>query len=105
MVHSGDRKRIETIRNSPDGINENTSFVRCNIDVLPVPSLNGDPPMQKSSLLFIGLALLATALPLHAQGGCVTSPENPTAILALVGTAGAFFTTARARIKARRSSK
>jgi XrtJ-associated TM-motif-TM protein len=63
--------------------------------------------MKKSGLAFLGFALLlAAALPLHAQDGCVTSPENPTAILAVIGTAGAFFTTARARIKAsRRSSK
>ena len=60
--------------------------------------------MKKFSPLFIGLALFAATLPLHAQDGCVTSPENPTAILAVVGTAGAFFTTARARIKARRRS-
>jgi XrtJ-associated TM-motif-TM protein len=60
--------------------------------------------MKKSSLLFLGLALFAIALPLHAQGGCDHSPENPTAILAVVGSAGAFFSTVRARIKARRSS-
>ena len=61
--------------------------------------------MKKSGLAFLGFALfLATALPLHAQDGCLSSPENPTAILALLGTAGAFFTTARARIKVRRRS-
>lgn len=60
--------------------------------------------MKKSTLLLIGSALLfAVALPLHAQDGCVNSPENPTAILAVVGSAGAFFVSARARIKARRS--
>ena len=61
--------------------------------------------MKKSSLLLIGIALLfSVALPLHAQGGCINSPENPTAILAVVGSAGAFFVSARARIKARRNS-
>lgn len=35
-------------------------------------------------------------------GGCVNSPENPTALLALVGTAGGFFSYARARHRARR---
>lgn len=60
--------------------------------------------MKKSTLLLIGSALLfAVALPLHAQNGCVNSPENPTAILAVVGSAGAFFVSARARIKARRA--
>jgi XrtJ-associated TM-motif-TM protein len=61
--------------------------------------------MKKSSLLLVAFALLFTvALPLHAQGGCVNSPENPTAILAVVGSAGAFFVSVRARIKSRRSS-
>ena len=60
--------------------------------------------MKKSTLLLIGSALFfAVALPLHAQDGCVSSPENPTAILAVVGSAGAFFVSARARIKARRA--
>jgi XrtJ-associated TM-motif-TM protein len=59
--------------------------------------------MKKPTLMFLGFALLLCAtLPLHAQVGCTDSPENPTAILALVGSAGAFFATARARIKARR---
>jgi len=59
--------------------------------------------MKKTCLLLAGIALLSSvALPLYAQGGCVESPENPTAILAVVGSAGAFFVSARARIKARR---
>jgi XrtJ-associated TM-motif-TM protein len=59
--------------------------------------------MTKSTLTLLGFALLfAVALPLHAQDGCTNSPENPTAILAVVGSAGAFFASARARIKARR---
>jgi XrtJ-associated TM-motif-TM protein len=64
--------------------------------------------MKKASFLFLGLALfIAAALPLHAQDleGCVDSPENPTAVLAVVGSAGAFFVSARARIMARRRSK
>ena len=60
--------------------------------------------MKKTCLVLAGIALLSSvALPLYAQGGCVESPENPTAILAVVGSAGAFFVSARARIKARRS--
>jgi XrtJ-associated TM-motif-TM protein len=59
--------------------------------------------MKNPTLMFLGFALLlCVTLPLHAQNGCTDSPENPTAILALVGSAGAFFATARARIKARR---
>jgi XrtJ-associated TM-motif-TM protein len=62
--------------------------------------------MKKTFLVLAGIALLSSvALPLHAQDGCVNSPENPTAILAVVGSAGAFFVSARARIKARRNSK
>ena len=62
--------------------------------------------MKKSTLLLIGSAvLLAVSLPLHAQGGCVNSPENPTIVLALVGSAGALLASARNRIKARRSAK
>ena len=59
--------------------------------------------MKKLSYWLVASTLLfAVALPLHAQTGCVSSPENPTAILAVVGSAGAFFASARARIKARR---
>jgi XrtJ-associated TM-motif-TM protein len=60
--------------------------------------------MKKTSLLLVGLALLVSTLPLHAQSGCVNSPENPTALLAVVGSAGAFFVSVRARIRARRNS-
>jgi XrtJ-associated TM-motif-TM protein len=62
--------------------------------------------MKKSLFMLLGTAaFLSFALPLHAQSGCIESPENPTAILAVVGSAGAFFVSARARIKGRRSSK
>jgi XrtJ-associated TM-motif-TM protein len=61
--------------------------------------------MKKSVLLSLGIALfLSVTLQLHAQTGCLSSPENPTAVLAIVGSAGAFLATARARIKARRRS-
>ena len=62
--------------------------------------------MKKTCLILAGIALLSSvALPLHAQDGFINSPENPTAILAVVGSAGAFFVSVRARIKARRNSK
>ena len=62
--------------------------------------------MKKFSLLLTGVVIMfAAALPLSAQGGCVNSPENPTVVLALVGSAGAFLASARARYKARRNSK
>jgi XrtJ-associated TM-motif-TM protein len=47
-------------------------------------------------------AVLCIALPLYAQNGCDDSPEDPTAILALVGAAGAFLSVARSRWAARR---
>jgi XrtJ-associated TM-motif-TM protein len=62
--------------------------------------------MKKSALLFLGLAFLILAThPVLAQDGCDLSPENPTAILAVIGSAGAFFASARVRVKARRNSK
>ena len=61
--------------------------------------------MKKTWFVLAGIALVSSvAFPLHAQDGCVNSPENPTAILAVVGSAGAFFVSVRARIKARRNS-
>ena len=66
--------------------------------------------MKKLFLLFGFALFLSAALPLHAQGGeittgdCTDSPENPTVILAAVGSAGAFLASARSRMKARRNS-
>jgi XrtJ-associated TM-motif-TM protein len=54
------------------------------------------------ALLVVGmLAIPALA---HAQGGCTDSPENPTVVLALIGSVGAFVGSARIRIKSRRES-
>jgi XrtJ-associated TM-motif-TM protein len=62
--------------------------------------------MKRPTAKFLGFALLlCVAIPLHAQSGCTNSPENPTAILAVIGSAGALFASARARIRARRVSK
>jgi XrtJ-associated TM-motif-TM protein len=61
--------------------------------------------MKKTSLLLIGsVVMLSVATPVFAQNGCINSPENPTVVLALVGSAGAFFASARNRIRARRKS-
>ena len=52
--------------------------------------------MKKTPLLLVGSAFLfLITLPLHAQNGCLNSPENPTAVLAVVGSAGAFFFSRR----------
>jgi XrtJ-associated TM-motif-TM protein len=61
--------------------------------------------MNKSVQFLLWSALfLLVAAPLRAQTGCTDSPENPTVVLALVGSAGALFSTVRARLKARRNS-
>jgi XrtJ-associated TM-motif-TM protein len=52
----------------------------------------------------IGLFLLVAA-PLRAQDGCTDSPENPTVVLALVGSAGALFSAARAKLRARMKAR
>jgi XrtJ-associated TM-motif-TM protein len=53
--------------------------------------------MKKILFLYVFVVMLAIATPLYAQGGCVNSPENPTALLALVGSAGAFIASVRGR--------
>jgi XrtJ-associated TM-motif-TM protein len=49
------------------------------------------------------LAICGAAVPALAQHGgvdnCVNSPENPTAILALIGSAGGAFVALRTRLR------
>jgi XrtJ-associated TM-motif-TM protein len=47
--------------------------------------------MVKKTLLVLcwSAMLVLIAVPLHAQTGCDDSPEDPTVVLALVGSAGA----------------
>jgi XrtJ-associated TM-motif-TM protein len=57
---------------------------------------------MKLKLVLTAFAFFAMASLAHAQGGTVTSgcgssPENPTVILALVGSAGGVFAAARNR--------
>jgi XrtJ-associated TM-motif-TM protein len=40
------------------------------------------------------IVLLVSAASLHAQSGCSDSPEAPTALLMLVGSAGMFYGSA-----------
>jgi len=61
--------------------------------------------MKKAMYVLGVIAIMAVALPLHAQDGCVDSPEAPTAILAIAGSASAFLMIARARFNARKSRK
>lgn len=54
--------------------------------------------MKKSAAVSLGCVLfLLAARALQAQTGCTDSPENPTAVLALVGGAGALFSAVRSR--------
>jgi len=46
--------------------------------------------------LLLAVMLLASVLPLRAQGGCVDSPESPTVVLALVAGVGGIATAVRA---------
>jgi XrtJ-associated TM-motif-TM protein len=62
--------------------------------------------MKKSSLLYFGCAVMVlVAAPLYGQTGCTDSPENPTAVLALVGGAGALFSALRARVRRNSSQR
>jgi len=58
--------------------------------------------MKKLFYVVSAVVLLSVAAPLYAQGGCVNSPENPTAILALAGSAGALAAGLRGRFRRRR---
>jgi XrtJ-associated TM-motif-TM protein len=55
--------------------------------------------MKKLLLLAAFVVVVAVATPLYAQSGCIDSPENPTALLAIVGSAGAFIAAARGRFR------
>jgi XrtJ-associated TM-motif-TM protein len=55
-------------------------------------------------LALLAMAVLAVPAVAHGQTGCTDSPENPTVVLALVGSAGALFSAVRGRFKARRKS-
>jgi XrtJ-associated TM-motif-TM protein len=46
--------------------------------------------MSKTVYVFALLVLLAFSASLHAQGGCTDSPEAPTGLLLLIGSAGMF---------------
>ena len=58
--------------------------------------------MTQRAWMWFGVALFILAVaPLHAQDGCIDSPENSTVVQALVGGAGALISALRARRKAR----
>jgi XrtJ-associated TM-motif-TM protein len=55
-------------------------------------------------MAMVGIAVMAVPMFARAQTGCTDSPENPTVVLALVASAGAMFSAARTRYRARRNS-
>jgi XrtJ-associated TM-motif-TM protein len=65
--------------------------------------------MLRSSIvrmLTLATAMLVLPMIAYAQSGCTDSPENPTIVLVLVGSAGAFLSTfGRASIARRRSRR
>jgi XrtJ-associated TM-motif-TM protein len=54
---------------------------------------------MKLSVIVVVALVLFVAAPAFAQAGCVNSPENPTAILALVGSAGGALVALRSRFR------
>lgn len=60
--------------------------------------------MKTSKYLFLAVLMLVISTPLFAQGGCVESPEDPTLVLALLGSAAASVVYARDRMKSRSDS-
>lgn len=55
--------------------------------------------MKKTLLAVTFVLMLAISLPLHAQGGCANSPEDPTVVLALIAGGGAFVASIRNRVR------
>ncbi len=55
--------------------------------------------MKKLSIYAAFIVVLAAAHPLYAQEGCTNSPENPTALLAVVGSGGALLASLRGRFR------
>ncbi len=63
--------------------------------------------MKKIGLILpVALFILAAALPVLAQSGCVDSPENPTLVLGLIASAaGIGFVQVRNRLQSRKRSR
>ena len=52
--------------------------------------------MHKTRLSLLAAALFCVVTAhSYAQSGCINSPENPTALLAVIGSAGAVFFSRR----------
>jgi XrtJ-associated TM-motif-TM protein len=61
-------------------------------------------PMKSAAGLYalvLVLFMAVAASPAFGQNGCVDSPENPTAVLAVAGSAGAIVVAIRQRLRRR----
>jgi XrtJ-associated TM-motif-TM protein len=65
----------------------------------------GEGFMKLFLLAIAAVVVFVAASPAMAQGGCVNSPENPTAILAVVGSASGIVVAVRARLASRRAGR
>jgi hypothetical protein len=59
---------------------------------------------NKSWALIVAIAVLGIPALVRAQVGCEDSPEDPTAVLVLIASAGALISYARGRLSMRRNS-
>jgi XrtJ-associated TM-motif-TM protein len=62
-----------------------------------IHKVRGD--MRLFKMIWVVLVSLVVVMPAMAQTGCIDSPENPTAILAVVGTAGGVLMALRSRLR------
>jgi XrtJ-associated TM-motif-TM protein len=57
--------------------------------------------MKFFTVAVVVLLFAVVAAPAFAQSVCIDSPENPTAVLALVGSAGGILVALRSRLRRR----
>lgn len=73
-----------------------TAFVGSIFVQLPVKvPLAGE--RMKTGGLWLGVVFLGICGVARAQGGCINSPESPTVVLAMIGSAGALLVSLRRR--------
>ena len=57
----------------------------------------------RPTLLLSTLSLLLISAAAHAQGGCIDSPENPTVVLVLIGSAAAAASAVKTRLRSNKN--
>jgi XrtJ-associated TM-motif-TM protein len=61
--------------------------------------IDGDSAMNKTRIAALAaFAMFFAAASLHAQSGCSDSPENPTALLGLIGAGGFVVASSRRKL-------